>query len=139
MISGYANLDGQWLNTQPYYSNVGVADAPLTSTVEDMSRLLKSIITDTGVINDELRELMLGDKSMVRQGPSYDYGLGLFREELKGHTLYHHAGEDPGYTAYNLYIADTDTTMTAFFNCGVTEACTVQIDAFIDQLLAALL
>ena len=139
IISGYLEIDGELLNSKPAYENIGVADAPLVSTVEDMSVLLKSIITDYSVIDDDIRELLLGEESMVQTSNAAQYGLGLFKEQGNGQTLYYHAGEDPGYHTENLYFAESDTSVTLFVNCTNFEPCTSQTAGLIQTVVNSLI
>lgn len=134
--SGYTKIDGSLVNTKPFYYNIGVADAPLVSTVSDLNTLLRAIIKDTHNVDDDIRELLIGEHSMTDLGNDVYYGLGLFKDIIQGFTVYHHGGEEAGYKTANIYIEELDTGFTMFFNChGYTE-CNNQSDALVQQVLA---
>lgn len=140
IISGYyVSDDGETINTKPYYQNIGVADAPLMSTVTDMSALLKAIITDNSTINEDIRNLLIGNDSLVDLGDDVYYGLGIFKDIINGQTVYHHGGQELGYQTTNLYIADSDTTVTMFVNCHGYSACDEKNDALVQYILSTLL
>ena len=137
--SGYTKIDGNTLNTKPFYYNVGVADAPLVSTASDLNTLLRAIIKDTHTVNDDIRETLLGDQSMTDLGNDVYYGLGLFKDIIQGFTVYHHGGEEAGYKTANIYIEELDTGFSMLFNChGYTE-CNNQSDAVVQLVLAELI
>lgn len=139
-ISGYYIDDetGEVLNTKPFYNNIGVADAPLVSTVTDLSALLKAIITDTSIINADTRELILGEDSLVELDTNFFYGLGIVKELHKGKTIYHHGGEEAGYRTENFYIYELDTTITIFINCSGYAVCDNRSSTFVKDVLATL-
>ena len=140
IISGYyVTADGETINTKPYYQNIGVADAPLMSTVTDMSALLKALMTDNSTINEDIRRLLMGDDSLVDLGDDVSYGLGIFKDMINGQTVYHHGGQELGYQTTNLYIADSDTTVTMFVNCHGYSACDEKNDALVQYILSTLL
>lgn len=140
IISGYyVTGDGETINTKPYYQNIGVADAPLMSTVTDMSALLKALITDNSTINEDIRKLLIGDDSLVDLGDDVYYGLGIFKDIINGQTVYHHGGQELGYQTTNLYIAESDTTVTMFVNCHGYSACDEKNDALVKYILSTLL
>ena len=105
-ISGYVFEDGQTQNTKPLYASVGVADAPLVSTASDLSRLLREIITDESVVTHDIRELLLGEASVVETDYGFDFGLGVFVDSINGQQTYHHGGAEVGYETRNLYLVD---------------------------------
>jgi D-alanyl-D-alanine carboxypeptidase len=142
IISGYViDDDGDVINTKPFYENVGVADAPLATTVTDLSKLIRAIITDNSVVNDDIRELLLGEDSinLVDAENQFYVGLGMFKNIFDGYTIYHHGGDEAGYKTSNIYIEELDTTVTAFFNCNGHVNCIEQTDELIQEVLDELL
>ena len=139
IISGYVLTDTGALNSKPFYTNIGVADAPLVSTVQDMTTLLKSIITDNSVVNDDMRDLLLGDESLIDIGDDVSYGLGIFKDIINGQTVYHHGGDEAGYKSTNLYIDELDSSVTVFFNCNGYAECVEPSDQLVQQILSTLL
>ncbi len=137
IISGYLKLDDEIVDSKPAYENIGVADAPLVSSVKDMSNLLKSIITDDSVIGDEIRDILIGEKSTVNIADGISYSLGLFKEG-NGESLYYHGGEDPGYHTENLYFLEKDTAITMFVNCSSYEPCTSKTGEVIQTVVNSL-
>ena len=136
-IGGYIFLDGQRENTKPFYQSIGVADAPLVSTVSDMSALIRAYVKDTTVVTDDMRELLLGEQSMVNTPWGYPAGLGMFKEVVDLHTVYHHGGDEAGYKTTNMYIEDLDTTITLFANCNGYTACINKTDGLVQRLMLA--
>lgn len=143
MISGYVNDDeyGE-LNTKLIYENIGVADAPLRSNVEDMTLLLKSIVGPQALVSEYAQQQLFGESALVLyNGPflgdtnDASYGLGLFKEIINNKVVYHHNGVEPGYSTTNIYIADSQTSITAFFNCGAEDRCELEIEAIERKIL----
>lgn len=137
-ISGYILEDGQMENTKPFFESVGVADAPLVTTASDLSKLLREIMTDDTVITEEIRELLIGEASMVETNYGFDFGLGLFEDNILGQQVYHHGGAEVGYETRNLYFVDDDITVTLFSNCHGYTACDEKTEILIQQVLAKL-
>ena len=139
IISGYFNDEGALLDTKPLYENIGVADAPLISSVTDMSKLIKSIVTDTTLISDQVRALLIGEENLTDIGDGVFYGMGMMKETINGKTVYHHGGDEPGYMTTNIYVLDNDTSMTLFVNCNSFDTCESQASQLIDSILVTLL
>jgi D-alanyl-D-alanine carboxypeptidase len=137
-ISGYIIEDGEMENTKPFYESVGVADAPLVTTVSDLSQLLRAIMTDDSVVTDDIRELLIGEASVVSTTYGFDFGLGLFVDNINGQLVYHHGGAEVGYETRNLYFVDDDITVTLFSNCHGYSACDNKTDQLIQEVMAEL-
>jgi len=61
IISGYYRYDnGEVINTKTLYENIGVADAPLVSSVEDIALLLKTIVGENSFISQQVKETLFG-------------------------------------------------------------------------------
>jgi len=137
IISGYIIDDEDIINTKPFYKNIGVADAPLATSVTDLSKLIRAIMTDDSIVNDEVRDLMLGEDSLnlVDIENQFYVGLGMFKSIRGEHTIYHHGGEEVGYKSSNIYIKELDTTITAFFNCNGHATCIKQTDDLVGMIL----
>ena len=143
MISGYFSDDDYDLNTKPLYENIGVADAPLRSNVEDMTLLLKFIVDRDAQVSEYVKEQLFGESHLVNIGGPYygaanqnaSYGLGLFKETINNKVVYHHDGLEFGYSTTNIYIADSQTSITAFFNCGGEDRCDLETEALIYTIL----
>lgn len=137
-ISGYTLFDGDEENTKAFYANIGVADAPLVTTVTDMDNLLRAIITDDTIVTDDMREILLGENTLTQIDGTFYYGMGLFKDTLHGNTIYHHGGDEAGYKTVNFYLEGIDTSVTAFFNCNGYESCITLSDSLVQQVLASL-
>lgn len=135
IISGYFNLNGEVLNTKEAYENIGVADAPLVSTVEDMTLLLRAIATDDTIVSSSIRELMIGDENLTDIGDDVYYGMGMMKDIINGLPVYHHGGDEPGYATTNLYIPHNDTSITVFVNCGVAQDCENEQNVLVQTIL----
>lgn len=141
IISGYVIDGDDIINTKPLYENVGVADAPIATTVSDLSLLIRTIMTDDSIVNDEIRQLLLGEESLVLADADSNFyvGLGMFKNLKGDFTIFHHGGEEVGYKSSNIYIKELDTTVTTFFNCHGHSSCIVQTDEMIQQVLTSLI
>ena len=136
IISGYFRYDnGEVLNTKALYENIGVADAPLVSSVEDMALLLKTIISDDSFISQHVRDTLFGEDNLQFIGDGSYYGQGIFKDILNGTSVYHHGGVESGYSTTNIYIPASQTSITAFFNCGEFDLCEIETDEMIHKIL----
>lgn len=135
IISGYFNLDGDVLNTKVAYENIGVADAPLVSTVEDLTLLIRAVASDNSPVSESIRTLMIGDENLTDLGDGAYYGMGMMKDTLTGKPIYHHGGDEPGYSSTNIYIPHNDTSITLFINCGVAQDCIERQNELVDTVL----
>ena len=124
IISGYV-VDDEYgeFDSKPYYENIGVADAPLSASVEDLALLLKMIVGPGDDISPYVKDQIFGESYLVKIDESTNYGLGLFIESVNNKVVYHHNGLEPGYSTTNIYIPDSQTSITIFFNCGLSDQC----------------
>ncbi|NVK56611.1 MAG: beta-lactamase family protein [Alteromonadaceae bacterium] len=136
IISGYFNLNGEILNTKLAYENIGVADAPLISTAEDLTRLIRAVASDNSPISASIRDLMIGDSNLTALGDDAFYGMGMMKDASFEKPIYHHGGDEPGYSSTNIYIPYKDTSITIFINCGVAADCIQKQDALIQTVLS---
>ncbi|KXJ62088.1 MAG: hypothetical protein AXW14_17470 [Alteromonas sp. Nap_26] len=136
IISGYFNLDGDVINTKIAYQNIGVADAPLVSTVEDLTLLIRAVASSNTPISESIRILMIGDDNLTNLGDGAFYGMGMMKDTLTGKPIYHHGGDEPGYSSTNIYIPHNDTSITLFINCGVAENCVQRQNKLVDTVLS---
>jgi len=136
IISGYYKYeDGEILNTKSFYENIGVADAPLVASVEDMALLLKTIINDDSFVSDHAKGALFGEDNLQSMGDGSYYGQGIIKGMINGTPFYHHGGVESGYSTTNIYIPLTDTSITAFFNCGNFDMCEFETNALIEKVL----
>lgn len=136
IISGYYQDDViGTLNTKPFYEYIGFADAPLRSNVEDLALLLKNIVSGDSPLSEDVRARFLEAESIVKVNETTEYGLGIFKEKLNDKTVYHHGGLEAGYTTANIFIEETQTSITAFFNCGLDQQCETESDQIIHTIL----
>ncbi|MBT1450271.1 beta-lactamase family protein [Glaciecola sp. XM2] len=138
IISGYAEFDDEIENTKFIYENIGVADAPLVSTVEDMSILLRAIVSENSSLDSEVTDHLFANNRLVQVNSETQYGLGIFYQKINGKDVYHHGGGDPGYITENYYVADSDLTLTVFFNCSGYQACQAPAANFMNNVLATI-
>ena len=144
LISGYFDdEDDGLINTKPFYENIGVADAPLRSNVEDMTLLLKLIVGQDALVSEYVKEQIFGEHSFKSWGEPYygaagtsaSYGLGVFKETINNKVVYHHGGLEIGYSTTNIYIADSQTSITIFFNCGGAKQCDLETSTLASTIL----
>jgi D-alanyl-D-alanine carboxypeptidase len=136
IISGYFRYEnGEMLNTKALYENIGVADAPLVASVEDVALLLKTIINDDGFVSQHSKEQLFGEINLQATDNGNYYGQGIIKETINGVTLYHHGGVESGYSTTNIYIPASKTSITAFFNCGNFERCEDETNTMIEKVL----
>ncbi|MDO6695428.1 serine hydrolase domain-containing protein [Aliiglaciecola sp. 3_MG-2023] len=139
IISGYVNIDGVLENAKPVYENIGVSDAPLVSSVSDISLLLKSIVDEDSVVASDVRALITSPESMVQASNTLEYGLGIFKEMSNAKTVYHHGGDEPGYKTETFYILEDDIAFTVFFNCNGYDVCAEQSNIVVQKVLQTIL
>ncbi|MBC3766329.1 serine hydrolase domain-containing protein [Neptunicella marina] len=132
--SGYLLYDGVMVDTKAFYERIGVADAPLVANVEDIANLLKVIVTDDPMISEESHARLRGDGDHIKISEGFYAGMGIFKQNIGGHTVYHHGGEEAGYSTLSLYIPESDTSITAFLTCGAQTQCEVEVNSFLNQL-----
>jgi len=136
IISGYYRYDnGEVINTKALYENIGVADAPLASSVEDIALLLKTIVSEDSFISQQVKETLFGENALQYTEEGNYYGQGIFKETYNGTVIFHHGGVESGYSTTNIYIPSSDTSITAFFNCGDFTLCSTKTDALIKKVL----
>jgi D-alanyl-D-alanine carboxypeptidase len=128
--------DGEMLDVKALQENLARANAPVVSTVEDLAVFLKSLIDDDSFVSDAIKETMFGEQSLISVG-NYEYGLGIHRQTVNGQKLYFHNGQEHGYSSYNVYIPETETSISATFNCGGYDQCELAIDTLMDQVLVS--
>jgi len=144
IISGYA-ISNEYgvINTKPFYENIGLADAPLNSNVEDLALLLKTIVEQNGHVSEYVKDQLFGESHLLETDVDYlagfdensSAGLGLFKNVANNKVVYHHNGLEPGYSTTNIYITDSQTSITAFFNCGISDQCRLETDALTETIL----
>ena len=138
-ISGYLLLGDEMLDTRPFYASVGVADAPLVTTVTDLSALLTAIISDDSPLSDEVRDILAGEDSIIETPYDMDFGLGVFKELINGKVVFHHGGDEAGYKTTNAYVEHNNTVITLFANCNGYDICSDTVDALMQAVLASVL
>lgn len=138
-ISGYVIFDEELEDSKVIYENIGVADAPLVSSVQDMNLLLNAILTDDSIIGEDIRDLLIGENSMVTINSNDSYGLGLFKEAGNGRAAYHHGGDEPGYKTENYHLVNEETTISMFVNCNGYDACISQSQQLMQSIVVSLL
>ena len=128
--SGYSVFEkNEKINTKIIYENIGVADAPLASTVEDLALFLETLITGSKIITEDIQDILFGKDSLNYMASEWYglygvyYGKGMFTEKFKHVQLFHHAGGELGYSITNIYIPEIETSITAFLNCGESYGC----------------
>ena len=133
---------GKTSNTRPTMLNTGLADAPLAANAQDIAKLLRSIVLAKGPVTQEVKQQMLSDKYLIpAQTRPYlidsklYYGLGIFVEKTPQQTIYHHGGTEFGYFTQNIYLPNTDTSITILANCGVNDSCEQPLLKLADELL----
>ncbi|CAH9049411.1 IS4 family transposase MICBce3 [Pseudoalteromonas holothuriae] len=135
IVSGYFLLDDKLENTQSFYSNIGVADAPVVGDARDMAELLRHIV-ESEQINESLRQLLIGDANLNKTGQvNQRYGMGIFVERYDDQVVYYHGGDELGYATRDYYFPKTQTAITMLFNCNGYRTCEVDIDNMRDTVL----
>ncbi|PAJ73327.1 hypothetical protein CJF42_16560 [Pseudoalteromonas sp. NBT06-2] len=135
-----------WVDTKDIIGTTATSDAPLTSSVNDMAKLLRAIVTNNNIVNQRVREQMIGEENLVEswgqrfyRSSDFYYGLGIWVEEVNGKKFYHHGGTEFGYFTQNIYIPDGDISITAFANCGVNDHCEEEFQNFTFEVLDSFL
>ena len=135
-----------WIDTKKIIGTTATSDAPLASNVNDMAKLLRSIIKNNKVVNKNVREQIIGEKNLIKswgqrfyRSSELYYGLGIWVEKVNGQKFYHHGGTEFGYFTQNIYIPDGDVSITAFANCGVNERCENDFQSFTFEVLDSFL
>lgn len=108
-----------------------------------MTLLLKFIVDQNAHVSEYVKEQLFGESHLVDFGRPYlgaagtsgSYGLGLFKETINNQVVYHHNGLEFGYSTTNIYIADSQTSITAFFNCGGEVRCDSVTEALTETIL----
>lgn len=151
MVSGYfANNMGrpifdvnQIVNTKVLQENIGTADGPLVSTVEELAHLLKATIIGSNIITSSIRDMLFGEASLndmqytwYGNWNSY-YGKGMITEHFKNTPIYHHPGIGLGYNTNNIYIPKYGISITSFANCGVSNGCDDNLHRMVTKILSA--
>jgi D-alanyl-D-alanine carboxypeptidase len=133
-------------NTKIIIENTGLADAPLASTAQDIAKILKTIVSDTSFINNNIRENLIGNNNLIEiyennfyRASSIYYGLGIFIESIGDITFYHHAGNEFGYYTHNIYIPHLDVSISAMVNCGVNDDCDDPFNDMVFEILESFL
>lgn len=137
IISGYFNSkrEGRIIDFKSIYEDLSLTSTPLHTSVEDLALLLKAIVTDSGSIDPDIREVMVGEDNMLPIGNNKHYSMGIFKEVINGTTLYYSNGFEPGYTSVNIYIPESDTSISAFFNGNSDIDNTSEHDELINKIL----
>ncbi|MDP4489210.1 serine hydrolase domain-containing protein [Pseudoalteromonas piscicida] len=135
IASGYfVDDEGNEINTQPYYANIGVADAPIVSTAKDLGDLFKIMITSPD-IPAKVRGQLLGDSVWVDTDVTgQQYSMGIFSEHVGNEPVYHHNGAEIGYATLNWYLPSKNMVMSAIINCQGYNQCNTEIDKISDKL-----
>lgn len=135
IVSGYRDLADLGFSetsmvedVKPLFANLGLADAPVASTTEDMSRFLRSLGTENQLLSEQSINTMLDpdnlsllDGSFYLDGGELYYGLGVFMEQNTDTTLFHHGGDQFGWLTHNVFHQEKDTVVTVMLNCGGDE------------------
>ncbi len=139
IISGYTLFDDDIENTREFYDNVGVADAPLASTVSELTTLMEAIVSDDSPLDDAVREMIVGQDAWIDTNlanPQFaQYSMGMFRGNIGGFDVYHHGGDEAGYKTEQLYFVELDTTVTLFANCNGYDECRNSVNALMASIL----
>ena len=135
-----------WIDTKDIIGTTATSDAPLASDVNDIAKLLRTIVLKNKYFSERLRTEMIGEKHLVEswgprfyQGSDFYYGLGIWVEKVNDKKFYHHGGTEFGYFTQNIYIPDGDISITAFANCGVNDKCEEAFQHFTFEVLDSFL
>ena len=153
IISGYFTNDNghsiigknETINTKVMQENIGVADAPLVSTVEELALLLRMTITGSDIITGTMQDMLFGEDNLNDMGYKWygnynaDYGKGMFTENFKNTLIYHHGGVGLGYNTNNVYIPESNISITTFANCGASDACDNKLHNMVTKILASVI
>ena len=132
IISGYRALSDLDLtdsdevrDLKPFLYNLGVADAPVASTVEDFLRFQQALLDSQTLLDEETRSQIFStqsvneiDRGYYIPGSVVEYGLGLFRETTPEKTLLHHGGDQFGWLTHNVFWQEKHMSIVLMLNCG---------------------
>lgn len=135
LIPGYESIQGQLFNTKDLNLKYTSAAAPIASSVSDVADFTRSMFKDPNFINDNVRDLMWGNDSLVKDTDNENYGLGMYQLKHNGGNVYFHSGGNPGYSSENFYFEDQDTNVVLFLNCGGSDECLTSFKTIRDKVI----
>ena len=148
IISGYRALsdldlsdDESIQDTKPFLYNLGVADAPVASNVQDYLLYHKALLTSGTLLGSEASEQLIGENFLVNAGQNYHlnnstlhYGLGWFKEASPEITLAHHNGDQFGWLTYNILWREKDMSIIMMVNCA-GDLCEQESEKVLSEIL----
>lgn len=111
---GYELRDGAFVVSVQDLEEGIRGDAGLCASVEDLA-LLPSRLLRRGILSDTMLSRMLG-RTVLDDGRAVDYGLGVARGELLGHTLWGHLGGAGSIIAVLAHYPADDVTIAVLTN-----------------------
>ncbi|WP_042143685.1 MULTISPECIES: serine hydrolase [unclassified Pseudoalteromonas] len=135
LIPGYETINGQHFNTKDLNLKYTSAAAPIASSVSDVAHFTRSMFKDPNFINDDIRDLMWGTDSLVKDKNNENYGLGMSQLKHNGANVYFHSGGNPGYSSENFYFEAQDISIVLFLNCGGSDECLTSFKTIRDKVI----
>ncbi|MGY8767814.1 MAG: serine hydrolase domain-containing protein [Pirellulales bacterium] len=113
--SGYSNWGGRLKNAAYININSTIGAGSMASTVHDLLRWQHALV------GTKLLEAASSEKMMTRgelqNGKKFNYGLGVFVQQLNGQQVYRHGGGITGFRAEVVYYKESGYTIAVLSNC----------------------
>jgi D-alanyl-D-alanine carboxypeptidase len=119
---GYFRRRGRIIDSYPWYSHYGLANAGMHSTPDDLARFSRILFTTERLLGESMRAAMTQASGLGR--PPSDYGMGILVETGPGRMgrWYSNRGTDPGYQADMMYFPDIDLAIALAANASLGKA-----------------
>jgi hypothetical protein len=66
-------------------------------------RLIRAIASEDSSISESIRDLMIGQSNLTSLSDDALYGTGMMKDASFEMPIYHHGGDEPGYSSTNIY------------------------------------
>lgn len=111
-VDGYTDRDGKWARAMYLSMTQPHAAGALVSTVDDLLKWNRAL-HEGRVLKPESYERMV---TPVGKAAEHDYGFGISTGTLRGERQLQHGGGIFGFSAYLLYLPDSEVTAAVLYN-----------------------
>jgi CubicO group peptidase (beta-lactamase class C family) len=112
--SGYAKNGDQTVNAEFISMTIPHGAGGIVSTVEDLYRWNRALITYKLVTKSTLEKAF--ERHKLSDGKDTDYGYGWFFLNIQGHPTVEHGGGIEGFLTSSIYLRKEDTFVAVFSN-----------------------
>lgn len=133
---GYFDLynNGNILNMSNYHTGSGNGYGGIYSTVKDLNTFLNALLVDKTLISENTLENVMKNYTTFVEvdegGEKRNFGLGIFRQQLKGHPNDEyglgHGGRDLQYSADLYFFPKNGTRLSYLVNYGTNGSSTLK-------------